>query len=160
MTSRTLLYIMTFILMTIVGWTGLGSLSMASTNSTGTEPGVSLLAASCSGSKCLACNELQQLNNSSQQCSNASTTVNSIVYDSVNVLSIIVGIVAVLMIIISGFRFIVSGGDSNGVSNARKTLIYALIGLAIAALANILVRFMANTNFAGMITYVNYWLVR
>lgn len=160
MTSRTLLYITTFILVTVVGWMGLGSISMAAANSTGTEPGVSLLAASCSGSKCLACNELQQLNNSSQQCSNASTSINSIVYGGVNVLSIIVGVVAVLMIIISGFRFIVSGGDSNSVSNARKTLIYALIGLAIAALADILVRFMANTSFIGMINYVNHWWIR
>lgn len=157
MISRAILYITTLILMIAVGWMGLGSIVIASTTISKVAPGVSLVAASCSGAKCIACNELQQLNSSSQQCSNASTSINSIVYGGVNVLSIIVGIVAVVMIIISGFRFIISGGDSNGVSNARKTLIYALIGLAIAALAEILVRFMANTSLIGSIHYLHHW---
>lgn len=59
----------------------------------------------------------------------------------VNILSLIVGIAAVIMIIFGGFRYITSGGDSGKVSNAKNTLIYAMVGLAIAALAQILIRF-------------------
>ncbi|PIZ61590.1 hypothetical protein COY17_04165 [Candidatus Saccharibacteria bacterium CG_4_10_14_0_2_um_filter_52_9] len=59
----------------------------------------------------------------------------------VNILSLIVGIVAVIMIIFGGFRYITSGGDSGKVGNAKNTLIYAMVGLAIAALAQILIRF-------------------
>jgi hypothetical protein len=59
----------------------------------------------------------------------------------VNIFSIIVGAVAVIMIIYGGFRYITSGGDSGSVGNAKNTLIYAIIGLIIVALAQIIVRF-------------------
>ena len=118
MTSKVLPYIITLILIMSVGWVEMKGLGTTPAIITGTGSGMSLLA-SCSGSKCIACNELQQLNNASQQCSNASASVNSVVYSSINVLSIIVGIIAVLMIIISGFRFIVSGGDSNNCPGCR-----------------------------------------
>jgi hypothetical protein len=67
----------------------------------------------------------------------------------VNILSLVVGIIAIIMIVISAFRFITSGGDSNRVSSARSTLIYALIGVAVAALAQLLIHFVlfqANKN--------------
>lgn len=64
----------------------------------------------------------------------------------INVFSIIVGIVAVIMIIYGGFRYITSGGDSGRVGNAKNTLIYAIIGLIIVALAQFLVHFvLTNT---------------
>src|ERR1700722_15273007 len=46
----------------------------------------------------------------------------------VNIFSIIVGIVAIIMIIYGGFRYITSGGDSGAVGNAKNTLIYAIVG--------------------------------
>jgi hypothetical protein len=63
----------------------------------------------------------------------------------VKVLSIVVGIAAVIMLIVAGFKYITSGGDSNKVSSAKNTLIYALIGLAIAALAQVLVNYVFTT---------------
>lgn len=63
----------------------------------------------------------------------------------VNILSIIIGVVAVIMIIFGGFRYITSGGDSTRVGNAKNTLIYAIIGLIIVALAQVIVRFVLNT---------------
>lgn len=63
----------------------------------------------------------------------------------VNIFSIIVGIVAVIMIIYGGFKYITSGGDSGNVSSAKNTLIYAIIGLIIVALAQIIVHFVINT---------------
>ena len=59
----------------------------------------------------------------------------------VNIFSIIVGAVAVIMIIYGGFRYITSGGDSNSVGSAKNTLIYAIVGLIIVALAQLIVRF-------------------
>ena len=67
--------------------------------------------------------------------------VTSIVGTTVRILSYIVGIAAIIMIIVSGFRYITSGGDSNRVSSAKNTLIYAVIGLAIAVIAQVLVSF-------------------
>lgn len=59
----------------------------------------------------------------------------------INVLSVVVGIVAVIMIIIGGFRYITSGGKQESVTAAKNTILYAVIGLVIVALAQVIVRF-------------------
>jgi Type IV secretion system pilin len=64
----------------------------------------------------------------------------------VNIFSIVVGAVAVIMIIYGGFRYITSGGDTNKVGSAKNTLIYAIIGLIIVALAQVIVHFVLNTS--------------
>ncbi|MEK7599542.1 MAG: pilin [Patescibacteria group bacterium] len=63
----------------------------------------------------------------------------------VQAFSIIVGAVSVIMIIYGGFRYITSGGDSGRVGNAKNTLIYAIVGLIIVALAQVIVHFVINT---------------
>ena len=68
-------------------------------------------------------------------------TVNTVLNTVVNLLSLFVGIIAVIMIIVSGLRYITSGGDPGKVSSAKSALIYALIGLAIAALSQVLVKY-------------------
>lgn len=55
--------------------------------------------------------------------------------------SIIVGAISIIMIIYGGFRYITSGGDSGRVGNAKNTLLYAIIGLIIVALAQLIVNF-------------------
>ncbi len=59
----------------------------------------------------------------------------------INIFSIVVGTVSVVMIIIGGFRYIISGGDSNGVSGAKNTILYAIVGLVIVLFAQVIVRF-------------------
>lgn len=61
-----------------------------------------------------------------------------------NILSLVVGVVSLFVIFISGIRFITSGGDSSKVNAARNNLLYALIGLAVAALAQFIVIFVLN----------------
>jgi hypothetical protein len=48
------------------------------------------------------------------------------------------------MIIVAGLKYIASAGDSNKVSSAKSTLIYALVGVLIAALAQLLVHFVLH----------------
>lgn len=74
----------------------------------------------------------------------AAGKVDSIVEEIINILTIIVGVIAVIMIIIGGLRYITSGGDSNKVSSAKNTILYAIIGLVIVALAQVIVRFVLN----------------
>jgi len=62
----------------------------------------------------------------------------------VNIFSIIVGAVAVIMIIYGGFRYITSGGSSERIGGAKNTLIYAIIGLVIVAVAQLIVHFVLN----------------
>lgn len=45
------------------------------------------------------------------------------------------GLVAVIYIIIGGINYMTSAGDSTKVEKAKKTILYAVIGLAICALA-------------------------
>lgn len=59
----------------------------------------------------------------------------------INVISVIVGVIAVIMIIYGGFRYITSGGNDSSVSAAKNTILYALIGLIIVALAQVIVKF-------------------
>jgi hypothetical protein len=67
--------------------------------------------------------------------------LNNLIRRIINLLSIVVGFVAVIMIIIGGLRYITSGGSDTGVTSAKNTILYAIIGLIIVALAQLLVRF-------------------
>jgi hypothetical protein len=48
------------------------------------------------------------------------------------------------MIIFGGLRYITSGGNDSSVTGAKNTILYAIIGLIIVALAQVLVRFTLN----------------
>ena len=85
----------------------------------------------------------------STSCASDPTTGTSGLYalaaKVVNIFSVIVGIVAVIMIIFGGFKYITSGGDSGNVSGAKNTLIYAIVGLIVVALAQFIVHFVLKT---------------
>jgi amino acid transporter len=51
---------------------------------------------------------------------------------------------AVIVIVIAGIRLIVSSGDDSAVEKAKKTILYAIIGLIIILLANGIVMLVAN----------------
>ena len=92
----------------------------------------------CSGSN------LQLTDNpSGADCSNsnATTQISNIIHTIVNLLSAVVGIVAVIMIIVGGLRYITSGGNDTSVTGAKNTILYAIVGLIVVALAQIIVRF-------------------
>jgi cytochrome bd-type quinol oxidase subunit 2 len=76
---------------------------------------------------------------------NAGTTnINGIIKTVINIFSLIVGVVAVIMIIVGGLRYITSGGESSNVSSAKNTIIYAIIGLVVVALSQFVVQFVLN----------------
>jgi hypothetical protein len=95
-----------------------------------------------SDSKSQVLQGIGETNNS--DCSGSGVT--DLIRSIINILSIIVGIAAVIVIIISGLKYITSSGDSGKVSSAKNTLIYALIGLVIAALAQFLVHFVLTAS--------------
>lgn len=59
----------------------------------------------------------------------------------IGLLSIVVGIAAVIVIIIGGINYMLSTGDATKTNNAKNTILYALVGLVIAVFAQILVTF-------------------
>jgi len=70
--------------------------------------------------------------------------LNGIIRLVINIFSLVVGVVAVIMIIIGGLKYITSGGDSGNVTSAKNTILYAIIGLVIVALAQFIVRFVLS----------------
>lgn len=67
--------------------------------------------------------------------------VNNLFAVVVNILSIIVGVLSLIVIMVSAMKYLLSGGNESKVANAKGTLIYALVGLAIAGLAQLLIHF-------------------
>lgn len=59
----------------------------------------------------------------------------------INIFSVLVGIIAVIMIMVSGFKYVTSGGDSGNVKSAKDTLIYAIVGIVIVAFSQLIVQF-------------------
>jgi len=72
---------------------------------------------------------------------NSSGSISGVVKLVINVLSIVVGFTAVIMIIVSGLKFMTSGGNPQNVAAARSTITYAIIGLLLVAIAQTIVRF-------------------
>jgi len=66
-----------------------------------------------------------------------------------NVLLFIIGAISVIMLIIGGIRYVVSGGDSGAVTSAKNTILYAIVGIVVAILAYALVNFVIGSFAAG-----------
>lgn len=90
-----------------------------------------------SGTATEICNGIDATGGST--CGDQGKSVNNAVSVLINILSAVVGLVAVIMIIIAGVRFVTSGGDPAQVKGAKSALLYAIIGIAIVALAQVIV---------------------
>lgn len=60
---------------------------------------------------------------------------------AISIVSIIVGIAAVIMIIVSGLRFVLGGDNPETVKSAKNAIIFAVIGLLVALFAQAIVIF-------------------
>lgn len=76
--------------------------------------------------------------------SNADNRVNNIIRTAIRLFQVIVGLISVVMIIVGGLKYITSGGDSGSVGSAKNTILYALVGIVVVALAEIIVQFVLN----------------
>lgn len=77
-------------------------------------------------------------------CSGGASDINNIITVGLNLFSVIIGIVAVVMIMVGGFKYITAGGDSGNITNAKHTIMYALVGLVIVAMAQFIVQFVLD----------------
>ena len=59
----------------------------------------------------------------------------------INVIIGIIGLVAVVVVILGGFQYMTSSGDSTKVKKAKDTILYGIVGLVIALLAYAIVNF-------------------
>lgn len=70
---------------------------------------------------------------------------NGIFTNVINVLLFIIGVISVIMIIVGGVRYAVSGGSAEQVKGAKNTIMYAIIGVVIAILAYAIVNFVLGS---------------
>jgi hypothetical protein len=64
-----------------------------------------------------------------------------LISDVTNVVAVVAGIAAVVMIMVAGFKFITSTGDSGKVQEAKKTLTWSVVGLVVIVLARSIIIF-------------------
>jgi hypothetical protein len=55
-----------------------------------------------------------------------------------------IALVSVLIIVIAGFTYVLSGGDPQKTNRAKDAILYAVIGLVVAILGYTIVAFVAN----------------
>lgn len=73
--------------------------------------------------------------------------VQSLILSTINAFLYLTAAVAVVMLIVGGFKYVTSGGDQNTVKSAKNTIQYAVIGLVVAILAYAIVRFVSRGLF-------------
>lgn len=56
-----------------------------------------------------------------------------------------IGAVSVIMVIVGGLRYVISGGNSATITTAKNTILYAIVGLVIAILAYAIVNFVIGS---------------
>lgn len=72
------------------------------------------------------------------------TGTNGIITKIANIMAWFAGAIAVIIIMFAGFRLAKSSGDSSKVTQARETIIYALIGLVVVIAARFIVGFVIS----------------
>lgn len=66
---------------------------------------------------------------------------NSIIYKVTRLVALVTGVAAVLMIIYTGARLVLSGGEPEKVANARRGLLYSIVGLVVVLLAQAIISY-------------------
>lgn len=68
----------------------------------------------------------------------------SIIKTIVQVMLVVGGIVAVIMIIMGGIKFIISNGNQEKIKSARDTILYSVVGLVVTIVAFAVVSFVTT----------------
>ncbi len=73
-----------------------------------------------------------------------SGTLDAGIKNAINVILYVTGVAAVIMIVIGGLRYVLSGGDSSSTKGAKDTILYAVVGLIVAIIAYAIVNFVVG----------------
>ena len=73
----------------------------------------------------------------------------SIIKRSINIMLFAVGVLSVVMLIFGGFRYVISGGKKESVTNAKNTILYAIVGLLVAVFAYAIINFILGAALSG-----------
>ncbi len=81
---------------------------------------------------------------SSSVCAGSDDNLMKIVRNIINTLLFLVGVIAVIVIIVSGIRFVTANGNQDQVTSARNGIIYSCVGLAVSLMAYAIVYFIID----------------
>ena len=79
------------------------------------------------------------------------TSITDILIVIINILLAIAGLVAVIFLIVGGFRYITAGGNEEASDSAKKTIVNAIIGIVIIILSFVIVRVISNALTGGAV---------
>lgn len=77
-------------------------------------------------------------------CNQGTRTVTGTIRSVGNILVFLTGAISVLMIIIGGVRYALSGGDQGTITSAKNTILYAIVGVIISVAAYAIVNFVLS----------------
>ena len=60
----------------------------------------------------------------------------------VGILSYVVGAASLIVIIYAGLKYVLANGDATSITTARNAILYALIGVVVFTLSQIIIRFL------------------
>ena len=90
-----------------------------------------------------SCSQTDPKGNQSTVCaangSNPLTGDNGLITKGANIFAVITGFAAIVMIIIGGFEYVRSGGESAKIDKAKNTILFSVIGLVVVVLARAIV---------------------
>lgn len=78
------------------------------------------------------------------ECKSSATgskSVNDTIKTALNFFSALIGIIAVVMIMIAGVKYMTSQGEPGKINEAKNALLYAIVGIVIVAMAQVIVNF-------------------
>lgn len=84
---------------------------------------------------------------SAKVCKPATTEIagpNGVIVKVARIVAVITGVASIIMIMVGGFKYVTSTGDSARVNSAKNTILYALIGLAVSILAPFIIGFIIS----------------
>src|SRR3989344_8747663 len=79
------------------------------------------------------------------------SNVTELIMRFIQILLAVAGLVAVIFLIIGGFRYITAGGNEETSESAKKTVTNAIIGIVIVILAFVIVRVISNALTGGAV---------
>lgn len=79
------------------------------------------------------------------------TTASQLIYSIINILLAIVGLLSVLFVIIGGLRYVTAHSNEEQAAAAKKTIVNAIIGIAIVILSFVIIRVIAEALLSGTV---------
>ncbi|MBA3678981.1 hypothetical protein H0W80_02175 [Candidatus Saccharibacteria bacterium] len=77
----------------------------------------------------------------SAQPTGTPTDLNAQITIITNTMLLAIGVVSVIMLIVGGFRYVLSNGNEKAITGAKDTILYAIIGIVVALLSFAIVNF-------------------